>query len=624
MSYLVFARKWRPRTFDDVVGQEHITDTLKKAIEKDRVAHAFIFSGTRGVGKTTTARILARALNCENGPTPTPCGECTSCKDILGGSSFDVLEIDGASNNSVNDIRELRENVGYSSMGGKYRIFVIDEVHMLSNAAFNALLKTLEEPPKNVIFIFATTEPQKIPATIHSRCQRYDFRRISAEHILERLVHICDKEGIAYERGGLMLVARKADGSMRDGLSLLDQVYSFCQDNLSESKVRSVLGLVGMEVYNRVMDAIEAKNGAAVLSVVQEVLYQGFDLQEFLSGMQEHLRNLLFARIPDALAGRGNDLDPQAAAQFAASSSRFAEGDLLRMTEITRKTEHELKWSAFPRFAVETMLLKLVYLDRTVSIEQMIKLYGGGAELPVEVAASLANNADEALKKKLVITPELPPVSAAPSPGAPAVLREDPPVMPSGREAIRSGMPLPLDEPAPEEVGEENLLQDEVVPPPEEPPRSEPAAVSALPPVAEPVAAAFGDPSVDEIDIGSLWPKFLEALLRDRPKLGSFLSLATVAGWTAHTIDLRFSPEQRFQYHEVNKKPHRDEIIEVLHGLTQREFDVRMTLETEMPGSAERKYIKQMANVPLTINDEIEKEPIIQAVLDVFDGEIIQ
>lgn len=372
MSYLVFARKWRPLTFDDVVGQEHITETLKKAIEKNRVAHAYIFTGTRGVGKTTTARILARALNCEKGPTSDPCGECIACKNIISGSSFDVLEIDGASNNGVDDIRELRDNIGYSSMGGKYRIFVIDEVHMLTKSAFNALLKTLEEPPKNVIFIFATTEPQKIPATIHSRCQRYDFRRISAEQILQRLAHICEQENIAFDRSALMLVARKAEGSMRDALSLLDQVYSFCHDNLTEKEVRSVLGLVGMEIFDSVMDAIYEKKAALALKAIHDVLYQGFDLQEFVIGFEEHIRNLLFARIPGALQTRGIDMEPEVIERFANCASRFSEGDLLRMSEIVRKTENDLKWSAYPRFCVEIMLLKLTSLDKTVSLEKLV------------------------------------------------------------------------------------------------------------------------------------------------------------------------------------------------------------------------------------------------------------
>jgi DNA polymerase-3 subunit gamma/tau len=348
MSYLVFARKWRPLTFDDVVGQEHVTGTLKKAIEKNRIAHAYIFSGTRGVGKTTTARILARALNCDKGPTPDPCGICDSCKGVVSGSSFDVLEIDGASNNSVDDIRQLRENVGYSAMGGKYRIFVIDEVHMLSKAAFNALLKTLEEPPSGVIFIFATTEPQKIPATIHSRCQRYDFRRIVPEQILERLEKICTEEKISFEKAALMLIARKADGSMRDALSLLDQVCSYCPERLTEKEVRLVLGLVGMEVYARIMEAIAAKTPASALQVVQEVLYQGFDLHEFVVGLEEHLRNLLFSRIPGALESGGMVVEKAVAEQLRASSGRFSEGDLLRMMEIARKAENDLKWSALP------------------------------------------------------------------------------------------------------------------------------------------------------------------------------------------------------------------------------------------------------------------------------------
>ncbi|MCP4628832.1 MAG: DNA polymerase III subunit gamma/tau, partial [bacterium] len=280
MSYLVFARKWRPLTFDDVVGQQHITDTLKRAIEKNRVAHAYVFSGTRGVGKTTTARILARALNCDTGPTTEPCGSCESCKAIINGSSFDVLEIDGASNSGVDDIRELRENISYTSMGGKYRIFIIDEVHMLSKSAFNALLKTLEEPPKNVIFIFATTEPQKIPETIHSRCQRYDFRRIASEQIVGQIEKICTHENITFEKSGIELIARRADGSMRDALSLLDQVCSFCQENITEKEVRSVLGIVETELYNDVLEAIAEKSALPVLHAVEDILNRGFDLLE--------------------------------------------------------------------------------------------------------------------------------------------------------------------------------------------------------------------------------------------------------------------------------------------------------------------------------------------------------
>jgi DNA polymerase III subunit gamma/tau len=590
MSYLVFARKWRPLVFEDVVGQEHITDTLKKAIEKNRVAHAYIFTGTRGVGKTTTARILARALNCENGPTPTPCGTCTSCKDIVSGASFDVLEIDGASNNSVNDIRELRENVGYGSMSGKYRIFVIDEVHMLSNSAFNALLKTLEEPPKNVIFIFATTEPQKIPATIHSRCQRYDFRRISADHILERLAHICDEEKISYERSALMLVARKADGSMRDGLSLLDQVYSFCQEGLTEKEVRSVLGLVGMEVYEKVMDAIADTAPPVVLGLVQDVLYQGFDLHEFIVGLQEHLRNLLFARIPDALTTRGVDLEEDIAARYTESAQRFAEGDLLRMAEIVRKTENELKWSAYPRFLVETMLLKLVHLDSTVSIEKMVSLLGSEPPPKAEATSGSSDIIQGDVKKKLNPAPEKVSTDQIPHDTQPVV--ED------------ATQPAPV---SPEDSdADEGMLSTSV---------------------AQQSNATFTDSeetSQDVPDIRKLWPAFLETLLRDRPKLGSFLSLATVASCTAHTIDIRFSPKFNFQFQELNKKHNRDEIVRILHTFTSRLFDLRMTVEAGGGHEDEASYLKQLGTMPVTINDEMENEPIIKTVFDIFDGEVIE
>jgi len=403
MGYLVFARKWRPKSFDDVVGQEHIVSTLCRAIEKDRVAHAYIFTGTRGVGKTTTARILARALNCEKGPTITPCGECEACKNILSGSGFDVQEIDGASNNRVEDIRKLREDVGYTSMSGKYRIFVIDEVHMLTTSAFNALLKTLEEPPPNVIFIFATTEPHKIPATIHSRCQRYDFRRVSAEQLAAHLAKICDAENISYDKSALMLVARKAEGSVRDSLSLLDQACSFCKDGLSEKEVRSVLGLVGTDVYRKLMKDIREKTAAAALESVQKILFDGYDLHEFVMGLQEHIRNLLFARIPGALEARGIDLEETEAAAFIEESKNFAEADLLRMAEIVKKCEYELKWSAYPRFLVEVVILKLLHLDSSVSIEQLIKFAaeGGGAN-DLSSAAALTASSDEDVKKKLI------------------------------------------------------------------------------------------------------------------------------------------------------------------------------------------------------------------------------
>jgi len=624
MSYVVFARKWRPLTFDDVVGQEHITETLKKAIEKNRVAHAYIFTGTRGVGKTTTARIMARALNCDQGPTTTPCGVCTSCKNILSGASFDVLEIDGASNNSVDDIRELRENIGYSSMGGKYRIFVIDEVHMLTKSAFNALLKTLEEPPKNVIFIFATTEPQKIPATIHSRCQRYDFKRIGAEQILGRLIDICTSENIAFEKSALMLVARKADGSMRDSLSLLDQVYSFCQENLTESEVRKVLGLVGLDVFNTVMDAIVSKSAAPALGAVQDVLYQGFDLQEFLLGLQEHIRNLLFARIPGAIEARGIEIEPEVALQFKKSADRFSDGDLLRMSEIIRKAENELKWSAFPRFHVEITILKLVFLDRTMSIDQLVALASRGIppdDISSLVASTLqnatANSSDAELKKKLIDDSHdaAPPVVFQVSEPAPAITDDIPEPSPSDNADNYSEPDIAEDI----HYSDDDTVDD----------RTEIYTVNTPEPVQVASEKAADTPFNDapqcteNKDPQSLWASFLDYMLKEHMNVGSFLSMSYLSEGSGITLDVRFPSSHKFQFVEITRKQNRDLIEQELRTFSGNNYELHITLETEKSTAEERQMIHQMVSMPLSINDEIDREPIIKTVLDIFDGEVL-
>jgi DNA polymerase-3 subunit gamma/tau len=617
MSYVVFARKWRPLTFEDVVGQEHITETLKKAIEKNRVAHAYIFTGTRGVGKTTSARIMARALNCEQGPTANPCGVCTACKNILSGSSFDVIEIDGASNNSVDDIRELRENIGYSSMGGKYRIFVIDEVHMLTKSAFNALLKTLEEPPKNVIFILATTEPQKIPATIHSRCQRYDFKRIGAEQILSRLIHICTTENIKFERSALMLVARKADGSMRDSLSLLDQVYSFCQENLTEKEVRNVLGLVGLDVFNIVMDAIATKTAAPALNAIQDVLYQGFDLQEFLLGLQEHIRNLLFARIPGALAARGVEIEDELAQQFIKSASRFSEGDLLRMSDILKRAEYDLKWSAFPRFHVEITILKLVFLDSTISIEELISMVGGmppsNDSPPMKPSlsqGSLPADSSDDLKKKLKIE-EAVVVQSLSTPVVNKLSDTD--------ETVNNEEPEDC-----ESEGEHNFteskksaeqLQNAII--------ADDTGPATTLYVAEESVTFAESAENDSVDFKKKWTDFIDVLFKEQPTIGSFMSIAIVVSCTDDVLSIKFPQMSRFQYMEVTKKQNKEEVEKLLKMFLGKPVELQISLETRPPDAEERSFLKQVGQMPSTINDEIENEPIIQTILDVFDGEVL-
>jgi DNA polymerase-3 subunit gamma/tau len=357
MSYQVLARKWRPQVFDDVVGQGHITRTLQNAITSDRLAHAFLFSGPRGVGKTTTARILAKALNCADGPTPTPCGKCSSCLETTAGTSADVIEIDGASNRGIEHIRELREAVKYAPMGGKYKVYVIDEVHMLTNEAFNALLKTLEEPPPHVIFVFATTEPHKIPATIHSRCQRYGFKRIPIQEIIDRLRKIAYAEGIKITDSGLAMIARAAEGSMRDSQSLLDQAVSYSGMEIKDEDLQTTLGTVAQESLLKFTAGLLSRDPAGLLRLINELLEQGQDMRQFLSGVVEHLRNLLVVKIsfePATIIEL-----PAADIESIKQQAAAAEAEhLLLLFDSLSKTLDDMRWSPNQRFTVEVGLIK--------------------------------------------------------------------------------------------------------------------------------------------------------------------------------------------------------------------------------------------------------------------------
>jgi DNA polymerase III subunit gamma/tau len=357
MSYQVFARKWRPQVFEDVIGQGHITRTLQNAIATNRLAHAFLFSGPRGVGKTTTARILAKALNCKEGPTPTPCGKCDSCLETAAGTSVDVIEIDGASNRGIEHIRELRETVKYAPVGGKNKVYVIDEVHMLTNEAFNALLKTLEEPPPHVIFIFATTEPQKIPATIHSRCQRYGFKRIALHEIAAKLREITDKEGIKVSDQGLAMIARAAEGSMRDSQSLLDQAVSYSGMEIRNEDLQAILGAIAQETLRSLAEGLLARDSAGLLKQIDALLEQGQDLRQLLAGVVEHIRNLivsLIAKEPGKIVELpAADLDALARQAAGTDAER-----LIMLFDSLARTLDEMRWSPHQRFTLEVGLVK--------------------------------------------------------------------------------------------------------------------------------------------------------------------------------------------------------------------------------------------------------------------------
>jgi len=372
MSYQVMALKWRPQSFDEVIAQEHVTRTLQNAIRSERIGHAYLFSGPRGVGKTTTARILAKALNCQEGPTPTPCNKCILCKEITDDRSMDVLEIDGASNRRIEDIRGLRENVKYSPVGGKYKIIIIDEVHQLTSEAFNALLKTLEEPPSHVVFIFATTQPQKIPLTILSRCQHFDFRRISTKQIVQRLAYIAKQEKIQVERGALSLIAKKAEGSLRDGQSLLDQVISYGGQKITEEMVSEALGLTSRDLFFQLMEAVRAQDPKKGLDLVAVVDERGWDMEEFVDGLLDHLRHLLLVKTapesPELL-----DLPDSEGKRYGDQGAEMEEEDLLRMIAIVSETENALRYSSRPRFLLEMMAVKLAKMEATVHLRDLVQ-----------------------------------------------------------------------------------------------------------------------------------------------------------------------------------------------------------------------------------------------------------
>lgn len=364
MDYQVSARKYRPGTFDDVIGQPHVVQTLMNAVSTKRIAHAYLFSGTRGVGKTTVARILAKALNCEQGPTDHPCNACANCQEITQGTSVDVIEIDGASNTSVDDVREIRENVKFTPFRGHYRVYIIDEVHMLSNSAFNALLKTLEEPPAHVVFIFATTEIHKIPATILSRCQHYNFRRIARSEIIARLRHVAEQDQLTIEDRSLTALARASEGSMRDALSLLDQAVAFGGKTVNHADLEVLLGAVPQELVQGLIKAIMAQDSPAALTVVAGLLDQGHDLKAFCADVVEHLRNLLVAAVvpaPQELRGliEASEDDLQ---QLTVDAKALTPEQFQELLAIFSQAEDSLRFSAHPRFVIETAAVRATRL----------------------------------------------------------------------------------------------------------------------------------------------------------------------------------------------------------------------------------------------------------------------
>jgi DNA polymerase-3 subunit gamma/tau len=438
MTYQVIARKWRPQTFRDLVGQTHVTETLANAIRNNRVAHAYIFSGARGVGKTTAARILAKALNCVKGPTPEPCGECDSCKEIAAGTSLDVIEIDAASNRGIDQIRELREMVRYAPAAARSKVVILDEAHMLTGEASNALLKTLEEPPDRVIFVMATTEPENLVDTIRSRSQHFHFRALTFAEITGRLQEIAQKENLKIEPAALAVIARIAEGSLRDALSLLEQARAYCGDTISDKDVRELLGVVADDALDELVGAISTGSADRALALVHTFQKDGRNLQHFCREAIRHMRNLLIARV----CGAESELiaaTPDQRPRLARAAAEFSEEDLTRFFQILLQTDDDLRRKPDPRVHLEMGLLRLINAARLAPLEELLGELRGGTP----AAGAGIGGSRGASPAHITVVPRRDASLAAPLEIAPAA------IVPVSGESAKAATATPLQGAAP-------------------------------------------------------------------------------------------------------------------------------------------------------------------------------
>ena len=590
MAYEVTARKWRPQEFDGVIGQEHVTTTLKNAIQAGQIAHAYLFAGPRGVGKTTTARILAKALNCVDGPTVTPCNACTFCREISEGRSVDVLEIDGASNNRVEQVRtHLLESVKYTPSQGKHKIYIIDEVHMLTKEAFNALLKTLEEPPAHVYFIFATTDPRKVIPTVLSRCQRFDFRRISGPTIVDHLAMISKQSGYDVQRDALALIARRVDGSMRDAESLLDQIVAFGGTALTAREAAEVLGIVDQDVYFELMDMVAKQDVPGGLDLVDRIFGQGHDLEEIVLGILEHLRNLLVVKAaPEAEVLIGDAA--LALDRFREQAGQFETEDLLRLSQLATQMEQSVKNSALPRVQLETGVVRMIRMARSVQLtDVMARLSemarriepGDGGEAAGTEASGTETSGTEASR-----TPS--PQTADPQSGPTAAPSRPAPSVDAGRSPAASTESSTTSSESSTASTESSTASMET---PTAAPESPVASTESS-------TATSTPPTLDLREARDRWPAIVDEIARQPGFLGRQLEEVEIKRFTPPdedgtggpaTITLGFGTEQVFVKERVEKRENSQMIQSVCKEVLGIPVRIQCEIDESAADTADRK-----------------------------------
>src|SRR3984893_5337883 len=588
MSYQVIARKWRPQTFKDLVGQGHVTETLANAIRNNRVAHAYIFSGARGVGKTTAARILAKALNCVNGPTADPCGVCDSCKEIAAGTSMDVIEIDAASNRGIDQIRELREMVRYAPAASRNKVVILDEAHMLTGEASNALLKTLEEPPDRLIFVMATTEPEELPDTIRSRSQHFHFRALTFAEITGRLQEIAEKENLKIEAGALALIARMAEGSLRDALSLLEQARAFCGDTIPDKEVRELLGVVPDDALEELVGAIASGSADRALGLVHTFKKEGRNLQHFCREAIRHMRNILIARV----CGAGSELiaaTPDQRPALERAAAQFSEEDLTRFFQILLQTDDDLRRKPDPRVHLEMGLLRLINASRLAPLEELLAEVRGGAPTSGTGTASSRTT------------------TAAPA-SVPAAPRREV----SAPSAPTAAPRIPASEPVPtaHARGEERQA-----PAAREAAASQKAQEKAQPQIAAPSTAQISGITDEQV------AEIKQAIQAQQKFLGELVEQGT--RWELEGAELRiyFSPDKRAFAEMLEGREPIEKLRVASSNVLGRAVRVCAKLEAVAAAAASG---SRAGSATQELRAQFERDPMVKSMLQRFGGKIAE